>query len=168
MRPVKFDEISDIINKQLPKGAFLTVRDRDGRLNTMTIGWGSVGYMWFKTVFVAMVRKSRYTFDLIENANDFTVNVPLNDQLKEALKFCGTKSGRDFDKFKEANLTPIKAQETFSDVIEECELNIECKILYKQAIDDEYMSGEIRKIYGPEKDYHTYYYGEIVSCYFNE
>lgn len=49
------------------------------------------------------VRESRHTFGLMEKADDFTVTVPISDYKKE-VGFCGTKSGRNFDKFKECDL----------------------------------------------------------------
>ena len=73
------------------------------------------------------VRKSRYTHGLIEKSGEFTVSVPLNKDLKDALMFCGTKSGRDYDKFKECNLTPIPGKEIDTPVIGECQLHYECK-----------------------------------------
>ena len=168
MREINFDELSKEAIEQLIKGAFLTVKDKEDRLNTMTIGWGSIGYMWKRPVFMVMVRKSRFTYDLMENTNEFTVSFPLNNQLKKELGVCGTKSGREINKFKECNLTPISSKKIQTPVIEECDLHFECKIVYKQAMNEQGMSDEIKEIYGAEKDYHTLYYGEILSCYVKE
>jgi flavin reductase (DIM6/NTAB) family NADH-FMN oxidoreductase RutF len=60
--------------------------------------------MWKKPIMTVMVRKSRFTHHIIENASSFTVSIP-RDDLGEVLNFCGTKSGRDFDKFKECKLS---------------------------------------------------------------
>lgn len=89
--------------ENLKKGAFLTVKSGD-KINTMTIGWGFIGFAWSKNLFMVMVRKSRYTHELLENTNEFTVSIPLDNDFKKQLGVCGTKSGRDIDKFKETGL----------------------------------------------------------------
>ncbi len=146
-------------------GAFLTVKEGD-RVNTMTISWGNIGFEWRRPIFTALVRKSRYTFDLIEKAESFTVSVPVNNNLKKELGFCGSKSGRDFDKFKECNLelVPSKAVET-PIIGGEDMIHYECKIVYKQAMDPSLLDKKIQEECYGDDDYHTLYYGEIVECY---
>lgn len=146
------------------KGAFLTVKSGD-KVNTMTIGWGDIGYIWRKPVFMVMVRKSRHTYDIIEAAEDFTVSIPVNCDLKKELAICGTKSGRDIDKFKECNLSMENSNKVNSPIIGECDLQFECKIIYKQHMDEKFLSSEINKSCYENGDYHTMYYGEIVDCY---
>jgi len=164
MKEVKFDECANDILKQLPQGAFLNVKDKDGNVNTMTIGWGSIGWIWRKPIFTALVRHSRHTFGLIENADSFVVSFPFKDELKDELGFCGTKSGRAHNKFKEAQLTP-KSCVVNSPIIEECEFNVECKILYKEDMNKSNMlDSEIKGMFYPKDDYHMIYYGEIISC----
>jgi flavin reductase (DIM6/NTAB) family NADH-FMN oxidoreductase RutF len=102
-RKIEFSSSSKDLLQQLQKGAFLTVKLED-KVNTMTIAWGSLGFMWNKPVFIAMVRYSRYTYELIDKAEDFTISLPLQGQLKKALGLCGSKSGRDIDKIKEFGL----------------------------------------------------------------
>ncbi|OGI05140.1 MAG: flavin reductase [Candidatus Melainabacteria bacterium GWF2_32_7] len=169
MKEIQFNQLSKEMLDQLMKGAFLTVKDNNGNLNTMTIAWGSLGYMWRRPIFMVMVRYSRYTHKLIENTNEFTVSFPLSDQLKKELGVCGTKSGREINKFEVCNLTPEKAQKISTPIIGECDLHLECKIVYKHPLNSQFiMSGEIEEIYGAEKDYHVLYYGEILACYVKE
>lgn len=143
-------------------GAFLTVKDKD-KLNTMTIGWASVGYLWSKPMLTVMVRNSRFTFGLMEEAVDFTVSVPATD-MKQALSICGTKSGADVDKFKLAGLTVAQPQKTLSPVINCTGIHYECLIINKMATDPKFLSESYHALY-PKKDYHTLYFGEIVECY---
>ncbi len=148
---------------KIQKGAFLTVKT-DGQLNTMTIGWAMLGIVWSKPIMMVAVRNTRHTFGIIEKAADFTVSVP-QDNFKKEIAFCGTKSGRDHNKFKECNLTEGPAQETVSPIINVAGIHFECKIVYKSAMDPAFLEAAYNdKIY-PEKDYHTLYFGEIVSCY---
>ena len=95
--------------KGLAKGAFLTTA-AGGRHNTMTIGWGALGNIWGKPVFTVMVRHSRYTHELIEAHNEFTVSFPLTAAFSKALGLCGSKSGRDMDKFAAAEITPAEGR----------------------------------------------------------
>jgi flavin reductase (DIM6/NTAB) family NADH-FMN oxidoreductase RutF len=105
-----FVENLELAMEKLHKvGAFLTVKEGD-RVNTMTISWGNIGFEWRRPIFTALVRKSRYTYDLIEKAESFTVSIPVKDNLKKELGFCGSKSGRDFDKFKECNLELVSSK----------------------------------------------------------
>ena len=160
----KFTDISGKIIDQLNSGIFLTVKDNNGSLNTMTIGWASLGRLWQKPVFIALVRPTRHTYKLIENAKDFTVSIPLNGQLKNELTVCGTKSGRDMDKFSECGLVPVQIDDLFSPAIDGCDIFLGCKIIYKQTLSPESMNQWLNKIYDEHKDYHTLYYGEILSC----
>lgn len=166
-KSIKYNELSREMLEQLPKGAFLTVKSGD-RLNTMTIGWGSVGYIWNKPVLMVMVRYSRHTFDLIENAKDFTVSLPLKGQLKEALALCGTKSGRDMDKIKECSLKLKPSNRVDTPVIEDCDLHMECKIVYKHPMDEKQLINEIKERAYAKGDYHMMYFGEIVDVYVRE
>lgn len=148
------------------KGAFLTVKSGQ-KINTMTISWGNVGYEWNRPIFTVLVRNSRYTHDLMENSNDFTVSIPLSKELKNELAVCGSKSGRDIDKFKECNLTLEKSRKVDSPIIGECELHYECKIVYKQEMNPEFISKDVLESSYSKGDYHTLYYGEIVETYTN-
>lgn len=168
MKEVNYIEVSEKIQKQLTQGAFLTVKDNNENINTMTIAWGNLGFMWNKPVFTVMVRYSRHTYKLIENAEDFTVSFPTKNQLKTELSFCGSKSGRDLDKFKELNLKIQDGKRVNSPIIADCDVHLECKIVYKQALENSGMNEYVKNIYGDEKDYHVLYYGEILSCLTNE
>lgn len=147
------------------QGAFLTVKDKNNRVNTMTIGWGSIGYMWGKPVFIIMVRKSRYTFEFIENADSFTVSVPYGDKMKKALSICGSKSGREIDKGEAADISFIASNSVASPVVAGCNMYYDCKIVYKNDMDKKLLLPEINKGCYKDDNYHTIYYGEIVDCY---
>lgn len=164
---VKYNDYLKDALEQLPKGAFLTVKDGE-RLNTMTIGWGTIGITWQKPVFMVMVRHSRHTYNLLENAKEFTVSIPIKKDLKKALAFCGTKSGREFDKFKECNLTAEPGKVVSTPVIGECELHYECKVIYQQTMEPALLETKTRKLAYAKGDFHVMYYGEIVACYLKE
>ena len=152
--------------ERIKKGAFLTVM-ADGMVNTMTIGWATIGYIWQRPVLMIAVRDSRYTFTLLEKTDNFTVTVPTNGDSDKALTFCGTKSGRDIDKFRQCGLQPRKALRTASPVIDIAGVHYECRIVYKSAMDQAFLDPALGKLY-PKKDYHTLYFGEILACYETE
>ena len=104
-----YENLEDAMKHLTTRGAFLTVKDDTG-VNTMTIAWGYIGYSWNKPFFVAMVRPQRYTFEFLKTAKDYTISIPFSDDMKEALTICGTKSGKDIDKEKEANINQILAK----------------------------------------------------------
>lgn len=162
-------EAFELLDNQLPKGAFLTVKNND-EVNTMVIGWATVGKVWGKDVMTVMVRYSRRTYDLIKNAKDFTVSVPEFDTMKEEIAFMGTKSGRDFDKYKETNLHLKDAKKVTSPIIEEAKLHFECNIIYKQAMDPMGIvdkEGIEDRFYEGNNDYHVIFYADIEDCYEN-
>ncbi|MDD4802013.1 MAG: flavin reductase family protein [Syntrophomonas sp.] len=161
---INYKEYSRQFLEQLPKGAFLTVKEGE-RLNTMTIGWGSIGYVWARPVLMVMVRYSRYTHDLIEKALDFSVSVPALGGLKKPLAVAGTKSGRDMDKFKECDLTVQTAKSIASPVIKECDYIFECKLLFKHAMEPDKLDKSIHDKFYADNDFHVIYYGEILACY---
>ena len=163
MQPVDYMTVAPRAMEQIKRGAFLTVKSGDA-INTMTIGWASIGHVWRKPIMMVAVRLSRHTFTIIETAADFTVSIPSSDLQKEIM-FCGTKSGRDYDKFKECSLQASDSQKVTTPIIKASGLHYECKIVYKSAMDPTYLNQDYDTTLYPEKDYHTLYFGEIVDCY---
>ena len=160
------------IMEETGKGVLLTTK-ADGQVNTMTIGWGTIGIQWGKPIFIAFVRESRHTKKLLEMNGEFTVNVPLGSIDKNILGICGTKSGRDTDKIKQLGLT-LEEPETISvPAIREMPLTLECKVIYKQDQDPKAIAEENDTRYYAkgtpnEGDYHTAYYGQILAAYIVE
>ncbi len=165
-KDVLYSQYADRVMEALPKGTFLTTA-HNGKVNTMTIGWGSIGRIWQKPIFMVLVRYSRFTYDLIEKSTEFTVSVPFKD-MTEALALCGTKSGRDMDKIAVAGLSTTPGKKVSVPVIAGCNLHYECKIVYKQAMTPDTLDSEYQKACYANGDYHTMYFGEIVATYLDE
>lgn len=126
----RFGEFSKQTLEQLSgKGVFFTVKSGE-RINTMTIGWGSLSQYWGEEIFIAPIRPSRYTFELLKGTDEFTVSVPAQGQMEDALKICGSRSGRDLDKLTAAGLSLKAAKEIATPVIDGCNIYYECKIVY--------------------------------------
>lgn len=163
---ISYNEHAKEVTEILSKGAFLTTVV-DGKVNTMTIAWGSIGFMWGKPVFMAMVRPSRYTHECIEKSQEFTISIPFND-MSAALGVAGSKSGRDLDKLAAANLKTIPGKKISTPVIANCGLHYECKIVYKQEMVQDQLAVDLDKKWYPTGNYHTLYFGEILATYLNE
>lgn len=148
--------------EKIEKGAFLTVRAGD-ELNTMTIGWAMLGVIWKKQILMTAVRNSRHTFGIIEKAADWTVSIPAGDMSRE-LAFCGTKSGRNVDKFKMCNLKTADGRFVASPIIQTPGIHFECKTVYKSAMNPDFLARDVEQPLYPQKDYHTLYFGEILAC----
>ena len=155
-------QLSERILSQLKDGAFLTVKAGDA-VNTMTIGWGLIGFLWMKPVFMVPVRDSRHTYGLLERSSDFTVSVPVGD-MREALTFCGTRSGRELDKLQACGLAVRNGQYTASPVLDIPGLHLECRILYGTFLEKRSLDPALLPLYA-KGDFHRLYFGEIVACY---
>lgn len=145
-------------------GLLLASCSKRGRPNVMTIGWGFVGILWGRPYFIVAVRKPRYTHRCIEATMDYTVNVP-GRGMGDILRYCGTVSGRDHDKVKDLAMKLGKPRRVSSPTIKGCTIVYECKVVYKVTVNPRLMpKGLLSKIY-PHRDFHTFYFGEIVACY---
>lgn len=148
-------------------GLFLVAEGKDKKPNTMTIGWGFLGTIWQKPVFVVAVRYSRHTYKLMEESDSFTVCLPGKDMAK-ALATCGTKSGRDMDKFKEMGFTAVKGETVDAPYIKETPVHFECKVVYKDEMEEGRLSEPLQGQMYPNKDWHVIYYGQVTGCYASE
>jgi flavin reductase (DIM6/NTAB) family NADH-FMN oxidoreductase RutF len=160
-----FSRYEEIIKNLHSQGAFLTVKDRSGRVNIMTIGWGLLGIVWRDPIFMVAVRPSRHTFGLLENADDFTVTIPFSDVSKQLI-YCGTHSGSKVDKFKETDLQTVLARNVSSPVVEiKDSRHYECKIVQISAMDKNRLNAQYDAKQYQDHSYHTYFFGKIVACY---
>lgn len=164
MKELTYNQMSKDALEQLQKGAFLTVRHKD-EVNTMTIAWGNIGYVWNRPIFSVMVRPSRHTYKLMDGGKDFTVSIPIYEDMKKAINYCGNISGKDTDKIKDLGLTLLDGQEVASPIIGDCSLHYECKIVARQELKPESLSSDITTKAYNKGNYHTVFYGEILRCY---
>lgn len=161
------------ICKAMRKGILLTTKSGD-QVNTMTIGWGKIGIEWNKPVFIAYVRESRCTKQLLEENGEFTVNVPYGEFDSRILGYCGSKSGRNTDKIRDMGLSLVDSDSVSVPGIKELPLTLECRVIYKQKQDlNAIPDALIERFYPVEgdndyRDYHIAYYGEIVNAYIIE
>ena len=104
----------------------VSVADKDGKNNIITIAW--TGTICSNPPMVSIsVRPERYSYDILKETGEFVINLTTKN-LTYATDYCGVKSGRDVDKFKEMGLTPLPGKEVKAPLIAESPVNIECKV----------------------------------------
>lgn len=143
--------------------------------NIVTVAW--TGTICSDPAMVSIsVRPERYSHDIIEETGEFVINLVTKD-LTYATDYCGVRSGRDVDKFKEMNLTPLPSKMIDAVGIEESPVNIECKVVEVKklgshdmfiaevvnvTVDDRYMD-ENNKFNLNDSDLVAYSHGEYFT-----
>ena len=134
----------------------------EGDYNTMTASWGGTGVLWNEPVSFIFIRPQRYTFEFTEKNGLFTLSF-FDETYRSALRFCGSKSGRDFDKAAETGLTPV--HEDGLTYFAEAKLVVVCEKLYAQDLAAEgFIDKSIIDKNYPNNDFHRMYVGKIVKC----
>lgn len=101
--------------------------DKEGNSNIITIAWTGTICTNPAMLYIS-VRPERHSYKMIKESGEFVVNLTTESLVKQT-DYCGVKSGRDVDKFKETKLTRGKANELqYAPIIEESPVNIECKV----------------------------------------
>lgn len=165
MREISPYELTDNMFKTIGKDWVLVTAGSAEKYNTMTASWGSVGIMWNKPVAFTFIRPQRYTYEFIEKGEYYTLSV-YGEEYRNALKICGTKSGRDIDKAKETGLTPVFDEK--APYFSEARLVLVCRKLYAQDLNEESILEESLKANYNGNDYHKMYVSEIVKVLVNE
>ena len=162
-----WEHAGDII-RALQPGILLTTKVGD-KVNSMAIGWGTIGIQWEKPVFIAFVRTCRFTHEMLEGNGEFTVNVPVGSFPRKTLGLLGSKSGRDMDKIAAAGVTLVEPNVISVPGIKEFPLTLECRVLYHQLQHDNELNDELtQRFYTRETANHTAFYAEIVDAYIIE
>lgn len=105
----------------------VSVGDRTGNTNILTVAWTGTICTNPAMVYIS-VRPQRHSYHMIQETEEFVINLT-TEKLAKATDYCGVRSGRDVDKWKEARLTPLRAETLqYAPIIEECPVNIECKV----------------------------------------
>ena len=154
----------------------VSLADRDGHPNIITLAW--VGTVCTNPPMVSIsVRPERYSYPILKETGEFVINLTTKE-LTFATDYCGVKSGRDVDKFKEMGLTPIPAKEVAAPMIQESPVNIECKVrqilplgshdmfladVVAVHADEKYMDGN-RKFHLEQAEPIIYSHGSYFGC----
>ena len=173
MQTVNAFDYAETIVKALSRGILLTTKAGE-KVNSMVIGWGTLGIEWGKPIFAAYVREGRFTREQLDANPYFTINVPLEKADPEIIRICGSKCGRDVDKVKESGMTLVEHEDFSVPGVEEFPLTLECKVVFRQKqeiglIDERFHGAYPQDVPGTNpmdnRDAHIAYYGEIVGAY---
>lgn len=104
----------------------LSTRDAAGRDNIITVSWAGVASTKPPMVTVSL-RKSRHSHAVISSTKEFVVNIPSSRQVDE-VELCGTKSGREIDKFATSGFSKEDASVVRAPLILQCPINLECQV----------------------------------------
>ena len=163
-------------NMLYPIPAVMVSCQREGeKPNIITVAWA--GNVCSSPAMLSIsVRKERYSYDIIKETGEFVVNLT-SRKLVRATDWCGVRSGRDYDKFKEMGLTPQKSTYVSAPGIAESPVNIECKVksvvelgthdlfiaeVMGVSVDDRYMD-ENKRFDLKKADLVAYSHGEYFS-----
>ncbi|MHB1134851.1 MAG: flavin reductase family protein [Chloroflexota bacterium] len=161
------DVFAQTVDSLLGGGLLLATQGADGRANAMTIGWGLVGTIWRKPIFLCLVRPSRHSYTNLEQNGDFTVNL-MPAELDEALAYCGEHSGRDGDKLAAQGLKTAPGSKVQAPVIEQALLQYECRAVQRTDVVPEAFDPAIVAKFYASGDFHRVYFGEIVAVHAEE
>lgn len=153
----------------------ITCKNSEGRENVFTVAW--TGTICSKPPMLSIsIRPERLSYEYIKETKEFIINLPTAKQTK-ATDYCGVKSGRTNDKIKEMGFTMVKGENVACSYIQECPVNIECKVVdiiqlgshdmfiaevLASHIDEELID-EKQKIHFEKADLIAYSHGEYFS-----
>ncbi|MGI6070235.1 MAG: flavin reductase family protein [Blautia sp.] len=104
----------------------VSVSDGEGKDNIITVAWTGTVCTNPPMAYIS-VRPSRYSYEMLKKTGEFVINLT-TEKLVYATDYCGVRSGRDVDKFKETGLTPEKASYVKAPMIAEAPVSIECRV----------------------------------------
>ena len=164
MQKIGFDQLELNPFTVIGSDCFLLTAGSAAHWNTMTAGWGGLGYLWNDPAAFVFVRRERYTLQFMETSGVFTLSF-FPPERKSVLDYCGSVSGRDADKAKGAGLTPVALDGGIA--FEEANLILTCAKTASMEIDgNAIIDDKVRTIY-PQEDWHRMYAGRILGVYVN-
>ncbi len=157
------DKIPGNIIKMLSEDWMLITGGNGEKYNPMTASWGGLGYLYNKPVAFCFISPARYTYDLMDNGETYTLTF-YTETYREALNYCGHNSGKDADKVKGAGLTTITTP-SGSKAFSEAWMIIECRKMISQTINIDGISDPQLKKQWAGKAMHKMFIGEILNVW---
>ena len=172
MKIVNPKDLNDNVFKLLDdKWALLAAYDKNKteglEYNAMTVSWGGMGVLWNKNVFFCFVRPQRYTKEFIDNSDKITLSF-FGEDMKKALSYCGSHSGRDGDKLKQAGFTAAVSDDGEVS-FQEAQITVTGKKLFAADMKEtDFIDKSLVEKNYANKDFHTVYVCEIEKITVNE
>lgn len=162
MKEINIRDIKISPVELISDGWALLTAGNEEKYNTMTVSWGALGEIWGKDAAFVFVRPQRYTYEFTEKEELFTLSF-YGNEYKDALRLCGSKSGRDVDKAEATGLKPVFTDGTVT--FEQAKYTIVCRKMASQFIDPAGFADMAIENNYANKDYHKVYVGEIIKVY---
>ena len=150
--------------------------DSPDNYNMLTIAWTGTICSEPAMAYVS-IRPERHSYEIVKRTGEFVINLT-NEALAEATDWCGVRSGRNFDKFKECGLTPEKSAVVSAPSIAEAPISIECRVtqiiplgshdmfigeVVNVAVDEQYLDPETGKLDLAKAKLITYAHGAYYA-----
>ncbi len=165
-KSITANNLKDNIFDLLAKDWALVAAGNKAAYNMMTAAWGGFGCLWNKNVCYVFIRKSRLTFEFIENNETLSLSF-FDEKYRDILSLCGKKSGRDIDKMKDVPLTPFSFEDG-TVAFKEARLIMNCR---KMAVSDissfDFSDKSVLKFY-EDNDFHNLYICELKDILIKE
>lgn len=161
-KQVQADKIPGNIIKLLSDWMLITSGTAED-LNVMTASWGGLGTFWEKPVAFCFLNPARYSVQTMDKGDVYTLSF-YTEVYKDALKYCGTTSGRTTDKIKGSGLTPIKLP-SGATAFSEAWMILECKKIVAQPISPDAVVVKPADGDWSKNGYHKMYIGEILNVW---
>ncbi len=174
--PAIMEKFKEILPEALDRNLFeligkswmlITLPDKNSQsgANAMTASWGCAGILWGKPVCTVFIRPQRYTFGLIEENDRYSLCFP-GEKYRSALNYCGSHSGKNEDKLKNAGLTVFQYDNV--PCIEQSEIVIVCKKLYADDLKKDAFTDISPLSNYANNDFHRFYVSQIEKVLIKE
>ena len=165
---IEASDLSDNVIQLIGKEWMLVTAGNKGSYNTMTASWGGIGYIWERPSTFIFIRDTRYTYQFLQQEESFTLSF-FDEKYRNALRICGTRSGRDTNKIEEAGLTPLETPSGLMS-FREARMIIECKKMFVQELDyanltEPYKTKVMEESYKNESSKHQMFISEITNIW---
>jgi flavin reductase (DIM6/NTAB) family NADH-FMN oxidoreductase RutF len=161
-KTIEAKDLNEKVIKTISEDWLLLTAGKENDFNMMTCSWGMLGNLWNEPVCMIFVRPQRYTYEFMEKNDYFTICV-FDTIHRDILNFCGSKSGRDYDKVKETGLKPLYTKHG-NVYYQQARLVIECQKIYADRFEaSNFIDTNIMDNVYKERDFHKMYVGKIIS-----
>ena len=162
-RKISPEEIPGNAIKMISKDWMLITAGGKEKFNMMTASWGGFGVLYNKPVAICFVNPARYTYQLMESGDTYTLTF-YTEVYRDALKYCGSKSGRDEDKVAGSGLEPVE-MESGAMAFKQAWMVVECKKLLSQSLSPDAIADPAEKAKRAAQPMHKMYIGEILNVW---
>ncbi len=164
LKEIRPFDITDNVFKLLDHDWMLVTAGNLKDFNTMTASWGHMGILWNLPIAIAYVRPQRHTYGFMNRYEDYTLSF-FTGEYRDALNYCGSRSGRDTDKMRETGLIAVET-ERGNVTFRQARIVLECRKIYQDDLKKEnFLVPEVARKNYPTDDFHRFFMGHILHVW---